>query len=283
MSTRNFHDLLRVRWAEGKFVCVGLDSALEKIPFAAQFGCRGSPRKIMFKFNMRIIEATSDLALGYKLNSAFYEAQGPEGMEALHQTIQYAHEVYPDNLIIYDCKRNDIGNSSEGYAIAAFDVWNADAATVNPYLGQDALQPFLDRKEKGIFPLVRTSNPGAGEFQNLECNGRPLYLHVAERIAKFWNTNGNCGLVVGATAPSELRTIRGWVGSNIPILIPGIGTQGGELEATVLAGKNSYGQGMIINASRSIIFASPGLDFAEAARRETQKLHNQITSILKGE
>lgn len=273
MNTRNFHDLLRARWAEGKFVCVGLDSDVRKMP-----------RNItQHDFNFKIIDATCDLVCAYKPNMAFYEAMGTVGYAALGYTIEYIHRVAPGVPIILDAKRGDIGNTNEGYIEAAFEWFEADAITISPFLGQDAMQPFLDRKERGIFVLCRTSNKGAGEFQDLICNNDlPLYLHVAERVAKHWNANGNCGLVAGATASAELVSIRHLAG-DMPILIPGIGAQGGDLNATIQVGQDSRGQGMIINASRSIIFASSGPDFAEAAHHETQKLHDQITQILKGE
>jgi orotidine-5'-phosphate decarboxylase len=196
----------------------------------------------------------------------------------------------PDVPVILDVKLADIGNTNEGYAREAFDYYKADAMTVHPYLGKEALQPFLDRKDKGIFVLCRTSNPGAGEFQDRFVNltpaeidewglmpgtRLPLYQLVAYRVSREWNTNDNCGLVVGATYPEELRQVRGIVG-DMPLLIPGIGAQGGDVEATVNAGRDSHGHGMIINSSRSIIFASAGPNYTEAARQEAQKLHDMI-------
>lgn len=169
----------------------------------------------------------------------------------------------------------DICNTNAGYVDAAFGFLQADAITVHPYLGAEALQPFLARAEKGIIVLCRTSNPGAGEFQDLSVNGEPLYSFVARRVANEWNKNGNCALIVGATYPDELREVHELIG-DMPILIPGIVAQDGDVEKTVSAGKNSCRQGMIINSSRCIIFASNGADFAEAARRETEKLCNLI-------
>ncbi len=186
------------------------------------------------------------------------------------------HTVAPDVPVILDAKDMDIGNTNTGYVRMAFEYCQADAITINPYLGMEAAQPFLDQKDKGIIVLCRTSNKGSGEFQDLLIKSdMPLYQYVASRVAKYWNKNGNCALVVGATYPNELAQVRRIVG-DMPILIPGIGVQGGDVEATVKAGRDSRGQGMIINASRSIIFASNGPDFAEAARRETLKLHNLI-------
>lgn len=308
MTDRNFRELLEARWAEGKFVCVGLDSEQSKIPPNAhrtggiRCGLSETARYTFVEFNERIVDATKDLVCAYKPNAAFYEAYGDAGLIALRETIAHIRKVAPDVPVIFDAKRADIGNTNEEYAKAAFNYLDADAITVHPYLGQEALKPFLDRKDKGIIVLCRTSNPGAGEFQDLTIplgkespnlraierhlgreipsGGMPLYQYVAYRIATEWNKNGNCALVVGATYPDELRAVREIVG-DLPILIPGIGAQGGDLEKTVAAGKDARGRGMIINSSRGIIFASKGADFAEAARRETQKLHDAITACLQ--
>ncbi|MBI4262043.1 orotidine-5'-phosphate decarboxylase [Candidatus Uhrbacteria bacterium] len=286
MSDRNFFALLRARWAEGKFVCVGLDSDTTKIPNGL---FRPQVDAMIIAFNQLIVDATHDLVCAYKPNSAFYEVHGEAGWRALRETIAYIHERAPGVPVILDAKRADIGNTNAGYAKAAFDVLKADAITVHPYLGQEALLPFLERADKGIFVLCRTSNKGAGEFQDLSIpnvaypddGGRtmPLYEYIARHVVRKWNKNRNCALVVGATYPDELREVRQIV-RDMPILIPGIGAQGGDLEATVAAGKDSHGQGMIINSSRGIIFASSGPDCAEAARRETLKLHDAINQCL---
>ncbi len=288
MSDRNFNDLLQNKWAEGKFVCVGLDSEFGKIPESAHRSgneCDVSVANTIVAFNREIVEATKDLVCAYKPNAAFYEAHGDDGIGALQRTIADIHAIAPDVPVILDAKRADIGNTNAGYVDAAFNFLYADAVTIHPYLGRDALRPFLNLVDKGIFILCRTSNPGAGEFQDLmvECPLSvqesppewPLYQHVAYRVMRSWNTVGNCGLVIGATYPEELQQVRKIVG-DMPILIPGIGAQGGDVEKSVTAGKDSRGQGMIINSSRGIIFASKGADFAEAARRETLKLHNLI-------
>lgn len=287
---RNFRKMLEDRWSRGLFVCVGLDSEYEKIPQSAR------QREEKYKsvsvahtiaaFNTAIVRATQHLVCAYKLNSAFYEAFGPEGVAGLHQSILNIHDIAPNVPVILDAKRADIGNTNQGYANMAFRFLRADAITVHPYLGEEALRPFLDWKDKGVIVLCRTSNPGANEFQDLRIEllaGQyaPLYQVVARNVVEKWNKNGNCALVVGATYPDELREVRGIVG-DMPILIPGIGAQGGDLEKTVLMGKDSRGQGMIINSSRGIIFASEGADFAEAARRETEKLHNFISQCLVG-
>lgn len=198
-------------------------------------------------------------------------------MTALYQTVRYIKNNYPHIPVILDAKRADIGSTNDGYVKATFDLMGADAITVHPYLGKEALKPFLDRKDKGTIVLVRTSNPGAGEFQDLTPGetGLPLYQVVAKNVASSWNENGNCCVVVGATYPKELAEVREIVG-NMPILIPGVGAQGGDVEAVVKSGQDSRGMGMIINSSRGIIFASKNEDFAQAARKATVKLRDEV-------
>ena len=259
-------------------VCVGLDSNFERIP---QFIKKGrSKAEAIFEFNKKIVDATSDLVCTYKPNIAFYEAEGVDGIKALKKTVAYIKKKDSGILVIVDAKRADIGNTNLGYAKALFDFLDFDAVTVHPYLGEEALQPFLERKDKGIIVLCRTSNPGAGELQDLvvdhpDLGKVPLYKAVAYQVHKHWNKNENCGLVVGATYPKELAEIRKIV-KDIPLLIPGIGAQGGEVEKTIGAGKNSKGMGMIMNSSRGIIFASEGKDFAQAAREATKNLRDTI-------
>ena len=269
-------------WSKDNFVCVGLDSDLSKIPQSLKDSIPASPahtEEVMVRFNQQIVDATHDLVCAYKPNLAFYDAEGEQGTRALVRTVRYIHEQYPEIPVILDAKRGDIGNTNDGYVRAAFDVVGVDAITVYPYLDKEALKPFLGRKDKGIIVLVMTSNPGAGEFQQLLVGTRqePLYQVVARNVAESWNENGNCALVVGATYPKELAEVRVIVG-DMPILIPGIGAQGGEIEATVKAGKDSRTWGMIINSSRGIIFASQGVDFAQAARQATEKLRGEINS-----
>lgn len=251
---------LKHKWNEGKFLCVGLDSDTSKIPSGLS----------QLDFNKKIIDATADLVCAYKPNSAFYEAEGSEGVETLIQTAKYIHEKYPDIPILLDAKKGDIGNTNEGHIKAIFDVLGVDAVTVSPYLGKESLQPFLDRADKGIIVLVKTSNPGAGEFQDLAVDGKPLYQVVAEHVVE-WNTNGNLGVVVGATYPEELKKVREIVG-DMPILVPGAGTQGGDLE-TIKQGLDSNKQGLIINSSRGIIFA-------EDPRKAAEDLDNQIQKAI---
>jgi len=276
---RNFMQMLQKKHTEGKFVCVGLDSDYQKIPESLK---RLGVEEAIVKFNQAIINETGGIVCAYKPNIAFYEAYGNEGFSALQRTIRYIHRTC-DVPVILDAKRADIGNTNEGYVREIFDLLDADAVTVHPYLGKEAIMPFLGRKDKGIFTLCLTSNPGAHEFQKLPVDGtgiiEPLYQYVARRVANDWNKNGNCGLVVGATYPEELQRVRMIVG-DMPILIPGVGAQGGDVAKTVAAGKDSEGGGMIINSSRGIIFASSGDDFAKAAWRETLKLHREIVRAL---
>ncbi len=260
-------------------VCVGLDTDLSKIPEHLKQK-ESDIEEVMFAFNKAIIDATSDLVCAYKPNSAFYEAQGKDGIKALKKTIHYLQDTYPEIVIILDAKRADIGSTNECYVKFAYDFLGADAITLHPYLGKEALKPFLDQADKGAIILCRTSNPGAGEFQDLKADGRPLYQVVAEKVAKEWNYNGNCGLVVGATYPKELEIVRHIV-SDLPILIPGIGAQGGDVEKIVTAGVDQNGLNAIINSSRGIIFVSRDADFAQKAREETLKLKDLINQYRK--
>ncbi len=266
-------------WQQGKFVCVGLDVDYERLPEVVKG--TDSIEEAFFVFNREIIDATHDLVCAYKPNSAFYEAQGAAGIRALMRSVQYCKQTYPEVPLILDAKRADIGSTNVGYVTSAFDLLGVDAITVHPYLGKEALAPFLERKDKGIIVLAKTSNPGSAEFQNILVGEahEPLYLAVARQVAQNWNTYGNCALVVGATYPEELKRVRECVG-DMPILIPGIGVQGGEVKATVLAGRDSRGQGMIVSASRSVIYASSRPDFAQAARKATAELHAEIVSHL---
>ncbi|MBI4038074.1 orotidine-5'-phosphate decarboxylase [Candidatus Daviesbacteria bacterium] len=274
----SFNNLLQSKWQESKFVCVGLDSDYSKLPQSIKKN--NSTRSAILKFNQQIIDATFDLVLAYKAQVSFYEAVGEGGWRALKKTVQYLHQKYPNIPTILDAKRGDIGNTNLGYTKAIFDDLGFDAVTINPYLGQEALAPFLACTDKGIIILVKTSNPGAGEFQDLQVAGKPLYQIVAEHVAKKWNKNNNCCVVVGATYPKDLKKVRDIVG-DMPILIPGMGVQGGEIKSTVLAGKDSHRQGMIINSSRGIIFASQNKDFAKMARTATLNLHQAINKYLK--
>jgi len=246
-------------------LCVGLDVTPERIP--PHLMKNDDP---IFRFNKQIIDATADLVVAYKLNLAFYESLGSEGWNILKRTLSYIPEGI---LKIGDGKRGDIGYTAEKYAQGLFAL-GFDIVTVNPYLGRDSIAPFIQDEKKGVFVLCLTSNPGSQNFQYLLFDGKSLYQRVAEKIVQ-WNEKGNCGLVVGATHPAELREIRD-IAPDLPFLIPGIGAQGGNLEASVLAGTDKEGEMAIINSSRGIIYASDGKDFSNAARKEAVKLRDEI-------
>lgn len=247
-------------------LCVGLDSDIKRLP--PEFEPVEYPQ---LAFNRRIIDLTAGYASAFKFNMAFYEAAGAAGWQQLKASLQYLDRQHPGALTISDAKRGDIGNSSAAYARAIFDDLGFDAVTLNPYLGRDALQPFLDYKDKACIIICRSSNAGSGELQNLTVSGRPLWQAVAETVVESWNRNGNCMLVAGATFPEEMAAIRAIVG-DMTLLVPGIGAQGGAIGAVLDAGLNSRGKGLIINASRGIIFSD---DPAEAARltRDSINLH----------
>jgi orotidine-5'-phosphate decarboxylase len=256
--------------AVNSMLCVGLDSNIDRLP--QRFLKTDQPQ---FKFNQWIIDQTHKHVCAYKPNLAFYEARGVAGWKELKLTLEYLKSEYPDIFLIADAKRGDIGSTNQGYVQAVFDKLGFDAVTLNPYLGQEALQPFLDRADKVSIILCRTSNPGAGELQDLTANKQPLWQRLAENVVKKWNQNNNCMLVVGATCPEELEQIRQITGS-MPLLVPGIGAQGGDLEAVLAAGLDEKGRGLIINSSRSIIFANNPAS-------EAKKLKNNINQFINNE
>jgi orotidine-5'-phosphate decarboxylase len=249
-------------------VCVGLDPDLSKIPLHL----RGLDAPL-FAFNKAIVDATADCLCCFKPQIAYYAAVSAERDLAL--TIDYIHKQYPGIAVILDAKRGDIGATAEMYAVEAFDRYKADAVTVNPYMGTDTLKPFLNRKDKGVVILCHTSNPGAGDIQELTSGGEKIYQTVARMAASKWNYNGNALLVVGATFPNELKEVRSIVG-DMPVLVPGIGAQGGDVEKTILNGKTKNGNGLIINSSRGIIYASSKEDFGDAARLAAFELRDEI-------
>ena len=257
--------LLNAAKKNNSLVCVGLDPDPQQMP--DKIG--------VFEFNNKIIEATADLVCAYKLNFAFYEALGAECFVTLKRTV----DCIPDGIpVIGDAKRGDIGNTAKAYAEAIFTRLNFDAATVNPYLGFDAIEPFIQYKDKGVFILCRTSNPGSADFQSLNCGtggeSSALFELVAQK-AEEWNKYGNIGLVVGATCPEELKLIR-QQRPDMPLLIPGVGAQGGDLEKAVRYGVDANGEKAIINSSRQIIYASKGRDSAEAAAEAAARLRDGI-------
>jgi orotidine-5'-phosphate decarboxylase len=259
-----FSNLANASVRNNSLLCVGLD------PDVAQM-----PDMDILNFNKAIIEATSDLVCCYKLNFAFYEAAGAKGWQILHDTLR---EIPGDIPTIADAKRADIGNTTKAYARAIFDGLGFGAATVNPYLGYDSLEPFINSPARGIFILCRTSNPGSADFQELQVQFEgevmPLYQAVAAKTSR-WNRFGNLGLVVGATYPDDLKTVRRLC-PGLPLLIPGVGAQGADLEKTVRGGIDANGAGIIINSSRQVLYASRGEDFAQAARQSAMKLRDEI-------
>ena len=266
----NFSQRLRsIQRKNQSLLCIGLDTDINKLP--ESLFAYGDP---IYEFNRRIIDATRDLVCAYKLNLAFCEATGEHGWYTVHQTLARIPE---EIITIGDAKRGDIGNSSAMYAKLLADDYEFAATTVNPYMGEDSVKPFLKNAHQGAFILAVTSNPGARDFQYLKVKGHPLYEQVIRRV-KVWNTRKNCGLVVGATRPRELRRIR-TLAPEMPLLIPGIGAQGGDLRSAVRFGCDARGEMAVINASRSILYASTGDDFAEAARREAESLRAQINAL----
>jgi orotidine-5'-phosphate decarboxylase len=260
-------------WARSdSLVCVGLDPEIERFPRLV--ADHASP---IFQFNKAIIDATADLVCAYKPQFAHYAAY--EAEDQLERTIEYIHRAYPGIPVILDSKRGDIGNTAERYAIEAFERYGADAVTVNPYLGGDSLEPFLRREDRGVVVLCRTSNPGARDLQDLAVGegGRRLYHVVAQMAATRWNGRGNCLLVVGATYPQELAEIRQIVGE-MPLLVPGVGAQGGDVAQVVRNGQTAAGTGLLVSSSRGILYASSGEDFASAARAAALSLRDQINA-----
>jgi len=252
-------------------LCIGLDSDISRIP--ERFLTSRTPQ---FDFNRWIIEQTAEFAASYKPNMAFYEARGTEGLAELQQTMDYLRLHYPDIVTVCDAKRADIGNTNEAYAVAIFDELGFDSVTLHPYLGREALSPFLVRTDKACIILCRTSNPGAGEFQDFASNGKPLWQFVAERVSHDWDNDGNCMLVVGATYPDEMRIIRK-IAPATTFLVPGIGAQGGDVAAVVAAGLDHHGRGLMISCSRDILFsedpAAAARMFRDAIRAAKEAVH----------
>jgi orotidine-5'-phosphate decarboxylase len=276
--------LARAQQASGSLVCVGLDPDPAKLPqdLGGAAEIRGAPERRgapdpfgnalpLYAFNRRIVDATAGIAAAYKPQIAFYSAIGAE--DQLVASIRYIRERAPTALVILDAKRGDIGNTAEAYAREAFDRYGADAVTVNPYMGEDSLRPFLARPDRGAILLCRTSNPGARDFQDLPVDGLPLYRRVAQRAAGQWNAHGNLMLVVGATFPREMAELR-QAHPEVSFLVPGIGAQGGDLDATLAAGLDARGAGLLISASRSIIYAGGGA--AGAIREAAAQLRTAI-------
>ena len=266
----SFMQALRDRWLQANsLVCVGLDPEPAKFP--AKFA---NDADAVFAFCRDIADATAQYACAFKPQIAHFAALRAE--DALERLIAHIHAQHPGVPVILDSKRGDIGSTAQHYAAEAFDRYAADAVTANPYLGRDSVQPFLDRADRGVVILCRTSNPGAGDLQDLVIDGRPLYQHVAEKVAREWNTNGNCSLVVGATWPEQLKQVRAIVGDDVPFLVPGVGAQGGDVEAVVTNAKSSDGTGLMVSSSRAILYASKGDDYAQAAADAARELRDAI-------
>ena len=265
----SFMNALATAWQKNdSLLCVGLDPDPTKIPPHL----KDRPDAI-FAFCKAIIDATSDLVCCFKPQIAYFAAQRAE--DQLEALIAYIHAKHPSLPVILDATRGDIGSTAEQYAREAFERYQADAVTLSPYLGYDSVAPYLAYPDKGVILLCRTSNPGGSDLQFLDVGGQKLYEYLAQLVATKWNPNGQCALVVGATFPAEIARVRELVG-DMPLLVPGIGAQGGDVAATVRAGRTPAGQGLIINSSRAILYAGQGEDFAAAARQAAQETRDLI-------
>ena len=265
----SFIAALEKAWQQNNsLLCVGLDPDPAKFPLHLQ----GRP-DAMFNFCKAIVDNTADTVCCFKPQIAYFAAQSAEG--ALERLIEHIHTAHPGIPVILDAKRGDIGSTAEQYAQEAFVRYGADAVTVNPYMGRDSVEPYLAYPDKGVILLCRTSNPGGSDLQSLDVEGEKLYERVARLVAKEWNTTGQCALVVGATFPTEIARVREIVG-DLPLLVPGIGAQGGDVEATLKAGKTKNGTGLMINSSRAILYADKGEDYAAAARKAALQTRDDI-------
>jgi orotidine-5'-phosphate decarboxylase len=270
-----FHERLRRAWSTtGSLLCVGLDPDPSRFPEGLTRDRAGLAR-----FCRTIVDATGAAACAFKPQIAYFAAMGAE--RELEALCAHVRSSFPDAVLVLDAKRGDIGDTARMYAAEAFDRYGADAVTVSPYLGTDSLEPFLAWPDRGVFVLCRTSNPGAAEFQSLESGGVPLYLAVARTAAASWRLRADVGLVVGATAPEELRAVRAVVG-DMPLLVPGIGAQGGDLVAAVRAGRTPDGTGLLVNSSRAILYADPGAGWADAAGRTAIATRDAIRAATAG-
>lgn len=274
----NFADrILSACEAKESRLVVGLDPHWDLIPQAMREEA-AHPAEAVARFILAAVDATIDHAAAYKPQIAFFEQFGTPGMAALDQVLARIHAL--GGLVIMDAKRGDIGSTAENYAREAYERYGAHALTVSPYMGLDSIEPYLAWKDRGVIVLCRTSNPGGSDLQFLKLdNGEPLYLHVAGLVADKWNAGGQCGLVVGATFPNELASVRQRIGDAVPLLVPGIGAQGGDITATVNAGRNAAGTGMMINSSRAILYASGGDDWRDAAAKAARDLRDAVNAV----
>jgi orotidine-5'-phosphate decarboxylase len=260
---------LRQAWTRSaSALCVGLDPDPQRFPSHLA----GRPDAIL-RFCTEIVDATADLVCAFKPQAAYFAAHRAE--DQLEALIAHIHARHPEVPVILDVKRGDIGSTAEQYAREAFERYDADAVTVNPYMGFDTIEPWLAWPGRGVFLLCRTSNPGGADIQMLRVDGEPIYERIARLSAGPWNTNGELGLVVGATVPGELARVRE-LAPDLPLLVPGIGAQGGDIEATVRAGRTAKADGMVINSSRAILYAGRGEDFADQARRVARETRDAI-------
>jgi orotidine-5'-phosphate decarboxylase len=268
----SFTQKLAQAWsASDSLLTVGLDPDPARFPA----DLKGRQDRI-FDFCRDIVDASAPYASAFKPQIAYFAAQRAEDqLEALCAHIRQAHPTIP---VVLDAKRGDIGSTAEQYAIEAFERYQADAVTVSPYMGADSVEPYFAFRDRGVFVLCRTSNPGGSDLQFLETDGEPLYLRVASLVADKWNRHGQCGLVVGATFPAELAAVRARVGADMPLLVPGVGAQGGDVLATVQAGCNAAGTGMLINSSRAILYASQGDDWRDAAKAMALQTRDAINA-----
>lgn len=267
----SFTTKLAAAWAQNQsLLMVGLDPDTSRLP---EPFLHRDPTDIL-NFCKGIVDATAPYVCGFKPQIAYFAAHSAEPQ--LEMLCDYILRNYPHLVLMLDAKRGDIGSTADQYAREAFERYQADAVTVNPYMGLDSIEPYFAWPDRGVIILCRTSNPGGSDLQFLKLeSGQPLYLHVAELVAKKWNHHGQCGLVVGATFPEEIAQVRQVVG-DLPLLIPGIGAQGGDINATVQAGRDANGTGMMINSSRAILYASSGADWQDAAARAAQATQQAI-------
>jgi orotidine-5'-phosphate decarboxylase len=271
----SFITKLEAAWASrNSLLCVGIDPDLRRFPAML----KGKPNAI-FEFGRAIVDATADIACAFKPQIAYFHAERAE--DQLEALIEHIRKNHPQVPVILDAKRGDIGSTADQYAREAFERYQADAVTVSPFLGRDSIEPYTAFKDRGVIILCRTSNPGGSDLQFLEVGGELLYQRIARTVAAEWNVNGNCALVVGATFPDELKKVRDIVGT-MPLLVPGIGAQGGDVEATVKAGRSAAGAGLMINSSRAILYASADEDFALAARRVAKATRDEI-NLARGQ
>ena len=267
----NFMNALRSRWQSADtLLCVGLDPDVARLPV----GLRGRPDAIL-RFCRAIVDATAPYVCAFKPQIAYFAAERAE--DQLEALIAHIHAQHPGIPVILDAKRGDIGSTAERYAREAFARFSADAVTINPYMGHDSAAPYLEHAEKGVIVLCRTSNAGGDDFQMRDCGGERLFERVARAVAGPWNANGNCALVVGATYPAEIAAVRA-IAPTLPLLVPGIGAQGGDVEATVRAGCDAEGAGLMINSSRAVLYADPGEGFAEAAATVARMTRDAINA-----